>query len=134
MNPINRNTQFISNPKTIFLIDSFGALLTAILLYFIVRTFNEFFGLPREVTECLSCIALIFFIYSGSCYFFATQNLKLFLKIVCTANILYCALTFGIILYFYKSMTAFGIIYFSVEIVVIIGLVFLEVRAIRKHH
>ena len=53
--------KILPTPKNIFLLDSFGALLTTILLYFVLRNFNEFFGLSKDVFEYLSLLALIFF-------------------------------------------------------------------------
>lgn len=123
---------FLTKPKNVFLLDSFGALLTTILLYFILRNFNDFFGLPKEVFEYLSIIAFLFFIHSTIYYFLVKQNWKPFLKIICTANILYCILTFGILIYNYKSVSIFGILYFSGEIILILGLVFEEVKIVRK--
>lgn len=122
---------YLVKPKNIFLLDSFGALLTTLLLYFVLRNFNDFFGLSKDVLEYLSIIAFTFFVYSVSCYFLVKQNWKSFLKVICTANILYCILTVGIIICYYQSISMFGIVYFLGEITVIFGLVFLEIKAIR---
>ena len=122
----------IKKPKNIFLLDSFGALITSILLFFTLRNFNDFFGLSKDIFEYLSIIAFIFFIYSINCYFLVKQNWKSFLKIICTANILYCILTFGILIFNYESISIFGIIYFLAEIVVIIGLVVLEMKIVKS--
>lgn len=124
--------KFLKKPKNIFLLDSFGALLTTLLLYFVLRNFNDFFGLSKNVFKYLSIIAFALFIYSINCYFFVKQNWKLFLKIICIANILYCLLTLGFIIYCYKNISAFGIIYFLGEIIVISGIVFLEINTIKK--
>lgn len=124
--------KILLKPKNIFLVDSFGALLTSISLYFILRNFNAFFGLSKEIFEFLSIIAFAYFVYSISCYFLVKQNWKSFLKVICTANILYCALTFGILVYNYESVSIFGIIYFLVEITIIIGLVSLETKLIKS--
>lgn len=121
-----------TKPKKIFFLDTFGALLTSILLYFILRNFNDFFGLPKDIFEYLSIVAFIFFAYSISCYFLVKQNWKSFLKIICVANILYCLLTFGVILYNYKTISIYGTIYFLAEIAVIIGLVILEMKIIKS--
>ncbi len=123
---------YLTKPKNIFLLDSFGALLTSIILFFILRNFNDFFGLPKDIFEYLSIIAFAFFVYSLSYYFLVKQNWKPFLKIICTANILYCILTFGILIYNYESVSIFGIIYFLAEIVVITGLVILEMKIIKS--
>lgn len=124
---------FLKIPKNIFLIDCYGALLTTILLFSVIRTFNTFFGLSKTTLEYLSLLAFIFSIYSLTCFFLAKNNWKLYLKIICTANILYCILTFGIILYYYRSISIFGIVYFLGEIIIIIGIVILEIKSISKN-
>lgn len=124
--------KIILNPKNIFLLDSFGALLTTLLIYFVLRNFNDFFGLSKDVFECLSLIAFLFFIYSISCYFLVKQNWKSFLKIISIANILYCILTLSIVLYNYETISIYGIAYFLAEIAVIIGLVYFEMKFIKS--
>ena len=116
--------QFIKKPKNIFLIDGIGALLTALLLFFMLRNFNTFFGLSKSVLKDLSLLALVFSFYSISCYLLVNNNWKSFLKIICTANILYCLLTIGILFYHYDNITILGIAYFLGEIAIITGLVF----------
>lgn len=123
---------FITKPKSLFLLDGFGALLTTLLLFFVLRTFNDFFGLSKNTLEYLAALALVFSIYSVSCYFFVRTHWKSFLKIICTANILYCILTIGILFYHYQNISIFGIAYFLGEIAVIAGIVFLEIKAIKK--
>ncbi|ABQ07548.1 hypothetical protein SAMN05444146_2941 [Flavobacterium johnsoniae] len=124
--------KFLTKTRNIFLLDSLGALLTSILLYFILRNFNDYFGLSKDIFELLSIIAFIFFAYSISCYFLVKQNWRSFLKIICGANILYCLLTFGIILYNYETISIYRTIYFLAEIAVIIGLVILEMKIIKS--
>ncbi|SHM02216.1 hypothetical protein SAMN05444366_2085 [Flavobacterium saccharophilum] len=123
--------QFIAVPKNIFLIDAFGAILTAFLLFFVLKTFNTFLGLSKTTLEYLSLLAVIFSVYSFSCFFLIINNWKSYLKIICIANVFYCLLTIGIIIYYYQSISVFGIAYFFGEIVIIAGLVFLEIRTIR---
>ncbi|QOG04654.1 hypothetical protein [Flavobacterium sp. MDT1-60] len=123
--------QFIAEPKNIFLIDAFGAILTAFLLFFVLRTFNTYIGLSKTTLEYLSLIALTFSIYSFSCFFLVINNWKSYLIIICIANTFYCVLTFGIILY-YQSISLLGIAYFLGEVLIIAGLVFLEIKTIRS--
>ena len=124
--------QFIAKPKKVFLIDGFGALLTALLLFFVLRTFNTFFGLSKSTFEYLSLLALVFSVYSFCCFFLIASIWKPYLKIICSANILYCLLTFGIVLYYYQNISAFGIAYFLGEITVIFMIVFLEISIIKN--
>ena len=57
-------------PKNLFIIDSFGAILTAFFLFVIIRQFNFFFGLPKKEITYLSLIAFCYSIYSTSCLLF----------------------------------------------------------------
>lgn len=129
---MKENIQWLfTKPKNIFLLDGFGALLTTLLIFFVLRTFNDFFGLTKNTLEFLAALALVFSTYSVSCYFLVNSYWKSFLKIICTANILYCILTIGILFYNYQNISIFGIAYFLGEIAVISGIVFLEAKALR---
>jgi hypothetical protein len=121
-----------SNPKTLFLVDGLGALLTAFFLFTILRTFNEYFGMPQKIVTYLSFIAVIFSFYSISCFFLVKDNWHLFLRIISTANLLYCCLTMSLLIYYYQSLTILGITYFVAEISIICGLVLIELKMLRK--
>ena len=123
----------MGKPKNIFLVDSLGAFLTALLLFSILRTFNNHFGMPKITLTYLSIIALIFSFYSITCFFLLNDNWKSFLKIISIANLLYCALTFALLIYYHQSITLLGVVYFSGEILVICGLIFLELKICRKN-
>lgn len=121
------------SPKQIFLIDALGALLTCLLLILIQTKFNFHFGMPSNQLTILSIIAFVFFCYSISCFFLFSQiNWKRFLKIISSANLIYCGLTLFLLLYNYKNLTPFDWIYFLGEIAIIIYLVSLEIRVIRN--
>jgi hypothetical protein len=119
-----------NNPKTIFLIDGFGALLTAIILLAILMPFQDFFGMPKDILTFLSLIALAFAIYSFCCYFFLIGNWKPFLFGISIANFLYCCLTLGLVYFFYSELTVLGVGYFLAEVVVVMGLVLVEWKLI----
>lgn len=123
----------MGKPKNIFLVDGLGALLTALLLFLILRPFNNHFGMPKITLIYLSIIALIFAFYSITCFFLLIENWKPFLKIISIANLLYCALTFVLLIRYHQSITILGVAYFSGEILVICGLTFLELKICRKN-
>jgi hypothetical protein len=54
------------SPKNLFLLDSLGALLSAILLGVILVSFENAFGMPQKTLYTLSYTAIIFSIYSLS--------------------------------------------------------------------
>jgi hypothetical protein len=117
-------------PKRLFLIDSLGAFLTALLLFAILRTFSEYFGMPKSTPSILSIIALIFCVYSLYCFFLVNKNWHPFLRGIIIANLLYSCLTLGLIIYNYPRLTILGVTYFLLEIVVIYGLIFFEINVL----
>jgi len=121
-----------SNPKQLFLIDGFGALLTAFFLVVILAGFEDRFGMPRSVLYGLSLAVSIYAIYSFSCYFFLRSKWRPYLKAIAMANLLYCLITIALVFCFYQSLTILGLIYFFLEVIVICGLVIIEWRVAEK--
>jgi hypothetical protein len=122
--------KLIGNPKRIFLIDGLGAFFTAVSLTVIVAGFEPLFGMPRKVVYMLSLAACIYAVYSFCCSFFIRRQWQPYLKAIVIANILYCCVTTGLVLYFYQSLTALGVIYFLVEVIIIACLVRIELMAL----
>jgi hypothetical protein len=54
----------------IFLFDAGGAFLASFMLGVVLTNFQEHIGMPKEVLIPLAITALVFCIYSLSCYFF----------------------------------------------------------------
>lgn len=119
-------------PKRIFLIDGSGAVLTAFLLGVILTRFEANFGMPRKVLYPLSILACFYAFYSIGCYFFVGRNWRPFLKAIAMANLAYCCLTIGLVISLYPSLTVLGLTYFSGELIVIGGLIFIELLAVSK--
>ena len=115
-------------PKKMFLVDGFGAVLTAILMAAVIARFEAVFGLHPNIAYRLSGVAVIFMIYSFSCYFLVSDNWRPFLKGIAIVNGAYCCFTMGLILYYYQPLTALGVTYFLLEIMVVGGLAFFEWR------
>ena len=126
---INR---FIVNPKTLFLIDSIGAFLTALFLLLILKQFNEYFGMPTTELTRLSVIVICFCVYSTACFLFLKGRWAKFLTVIAFANLSYCTLTIGLIVKYYPILTIIGITYFLAEIVIICGLCYVEFNVASK--
>jgi len=126
----NRMRQVINSlilqPKKLFLIDGLGACLTTFFLLAILIPFEQFFGMPRPALIFLSVIALCYALFSFGCYYYITENWKPFLNIISIANLAYCFITAGFVIYFYSLLTTLGVTYFLLEISLICGLVTLE--------
>ena len=116
--------------KKLFLIDGLGAFLTAFFLFAILRTFNEYIGMPQAILTKLSIVAVLFCVYSIGCFFLVNKNWKPFLLAISIANLLYCCVTIGFIMYYYPQLTSLGLTYFLLELVVVCGLVFVELSAL----
>lgn len=116
----------VNKPKTLFLIDSLGAMLTTFLLFVVLRIFNKYIGMPETILVCLSVIAASFCIYSTVCFFFLKGNWIPFIKAIGYVNLLYCVLTIGLLILYHSTLTIFGIIYFLMEIAIICILVYIE--------
>lgn len=107
------------NPSKLFLVDSLGALLTGFLVGTVLTKHVDVFGMPVKPLNILSIIAFSFAIYSICCYFFIGNRWQPYLKLIAFANLLYCCLTIAFVIYYYSSITGFGFIYFTVELIVI---------------
>ena len=117
---------FATKPKKIFIVDSLGALLSAFIIIAMLLRYTDVFGMPKNSLFCLSIIAVIYATYSLCCYFFLDQNWRPYLKFIAFANLLYCCLTITFVTCSYASITTFGLIYFSVELIVIVCLATVE--------
>lgn len=124
--------RLIRNPKTLFLVDSLGALVTALILFAILKNFYNYFGMPQTLLAYLSMIAVVFCLYSMSCFILVKDNWQPFLRVISYANLLYCCLTLSLLVYYYQSITIFDVTYFIAEIISVCGLVFIELKAVRK--
>jgi hypothetical protein len=115
------------NPKKLFLIDGFGAILSAFLLGVVLVKFEEIFGIPTSVLYFLATIPIFFVIYDVFCY---QKHLKigLLLKGIAVLNILYCCISIGLISCHFSSITILGWTYIIVEIILVSFLAMIEFR------
>ena len=127
-------SRLIQSPKSLFLVDGIGAIITFFFLFAILRPFNEYFGMPVDILLLLSAIAAIFCLYSLTCYFLVSNNWRPFLMAISIGNLLYCCLTMGLVIYYFQSLTALGVTYFIAEIILLFGLVFVEQKAIVRSY
>lgn len=120
------------NPKTLFLIDGLGALLSAFLLGVILVQFEAYFGMPQQVLYFLAAIPCLFALYDFYCYFRVHKNRGPFLKIIALANLLYCCLSIGLVILHFPQLTPLGLIYFFLEFIIVIALAGMELKTAIK--
>jgi uncharacterized membrane protein YuzA (DUF378 family) len=112
--------------RQMFLLDGIGALLTAISPLALLAVFGNIFQMPVNILYVLSGIAALYALYSLSCYALPLNNRKPFLRGIMVANIAYCCLTLGLVLYYWSTLTGWGKVYFLGEIGIVLRVVFWE--------
>ncbi len=113
-------------PKSIFLLDAIGALVSFIFLYIILRKLIHLIGMPDDVLVFLAGFALGFFAYSLSCYIFVKSRHWRWLFVIIVANLLYCLLSLFYMFENYQSLTKLGVFYFSLEKLIVLYIVYVE--------
>ena len=121
------------NIKKLFLIDFLGAVLSAFLLGVVLVKYEDRIGLPTEILYLLAAIAVIFAIYSFICYLTFKDNGKPFLTAIAIANLLYCCFTICLMIYLREHISQLGLIYFLLEVSIILILVKFEFATAQKH-
>lgn len=119
--------------KRLFLIDGFGALVSALFLGVILVGLGAKIGMPKNVLYLLAVLPIFFAIYSFSCYFFLKAQSGPFLKGIAILNLLYSFLTIGLLFLYDHNLTFLGWTYFVVELMVLAVLIFLEFKASSKN-
>ncbi|NQZ75196.1 MAG: hypothetical protein HRT61_03650 [Ekhidna sp.] len=115
------------NKGNIFLVDGIGAATTALLLGLLLRNFEEFFGMPGDIVLVLCAVATVFACYSFFCHFKGVK-LKPYLIIIAIANSMYCLATLVLVILNQGRLSVFGLAYFLGEIIIVICLVFFELK------
>lgn len=118
--------------KPVFLFDASGALLSAVLLGIALPALRERIGMPVETLYLLAAIAVGFLVYSSCAYFLAGKKWAMMLKGIIIGNTAYAVLSAGLVVYHYPLLTKLGVGYFVLEILVLAGVVWLEVRALSR--
>ncbi|EOQ94841.1 hypothetical protein LEP1GSC195_0801 [Leptospira wolbachii serovar Codice str. CDC] len=119
---------FKNNPRYIFLLDGLGAILSAVLLAFVLPLFIDFLGMPLETLYTLSILPIVYAIYSLLCYFLNPFQWKFYLRVIASANFLYCLVTMVYLILNLDQTTIFGELYFVLEMLVIVSLATFEMK------
>lgn len=123
--------KLIHNPKFVFLFDAVGALLTCTLIGGLLVAYQSYIGLPFTWLYILASIAAVLTIYSSLCAVLIQKKWSPFLKIIITANTLYTCLTTTLIIIYSQELKSLGFAYFIGEILVLIGVIWLETKALK---
>lgn len=116
------------NSKNIFLLDGLGALVSASIMGLIIAQQVSFFGLPTNAAYFLAAFPCFFFIFSIYTHLNLPKDWISNLKMISIANLLYCFISIGVVFYHFETLTNIGIVYFVLEIIVVLMVVVLELR------
>jgi hypothetical protein len=120
-----------SNPRSVFLLDGCGAVVTAALLVFLLAPLERHFGMPVFVLRPLAYIAGAFALYSLGCFsLFPTlaARASALLTVIALANSLYCVATLVMLVAHRAHITALGVAYFIGESLIVGTIVALELK------
>jgi hypothetical protein len=117
--------------KKLFLLDGFGALLSAFLLGIVLVKLETYFGIPKQSLYFLAALPVLFALYDFYCYFKIEENLGKFLKGIAIVNILYCCLSIAFAFHHYQSITYLGWAYIIGEIIIVVAIAIVELRAVK---
>jgi hypothetical protein len=116
-----------TNKRLLFLLDGVGAMFSTIFLLYIA--FNEpIFGMPKTVLFKLIPVTAIFSFYSISCYYLKPPIIKPYLLLIAIANLLYCAVTFVLLIVHFNQLSVLGVAYFISEKLIVIPLAIFEIK------
>ncbi len=124
--------RWIQHPRNLFLLDSAGGFLTALLIGCVLTHWQEYIGIPMFVLYGLAGVGLFCCVYSFLCAMLVRSQWRRFLRIIVVINGAYCALTLGVLFYFRSQVTLVAMVYFLLEIAVIGGIVALELKAAQR--
>lgn len=119
--------------RKLLLLDALGASLSAVLLGLVLPAMEGRFGMPTATLHVLALIAAIFALHGSLGGVLGRDTPAKWLRRIAIANVLYCALTGVLVAWNYSMLTAYDLVYFPLEIALILALVYAEQRALAEH-
>lgn len=120
-----------TNPRSVFLLDGCGALLTGALLVLLLAPLEPYFGMPAFVLRPLAYVAAVFALYSLGCFALFPKlagRASILLTVIAIANSLYCVATLAMLVAHRAHITALGVAYFIGESLIVGMIVALELE------
>ena len=120
------------DPKMLFLIDGFGAILSAFLIGVLLVKFENYIGIPTSTLYFLATLPILFAAYDLYCFRKQNEKLGPYLKGIAIINLLYCFLSIGFAFYHSRTITNSGWTYIIVEILIVVTLAILEFEIAKR--
>jgi hypothetical protein len=93
-----------------------------------------YLAMTKKKLTYLSVIAVFFCIYSAACFLILKGGFTPFIRFIGIANLIYCALTIGLLIKYCPLMTIIWTTYFLIEIVIICGLSYVELNVAARNN
>lgn len=122
----------LPKPRTMFLLDGLGGLVTAGMLCVVLPSMHTMVGLSPQLLRTLGAIGAAYATYSLGCFALVGARWPRALAVLLVANVLYCAVSALVVRRHLDALTTLGIAYFALEIVAITALVGLELAVLRR--
>jgi FtsH-binding integral membrane protein len=119
------------SPRTLFLVDGVGALVTALVVGVVLPALGERIGMPRPVLRALALTAAVFAVYSLTCAATRPTRWPGYLRGIALANAGYCVVTAALLIRFNATLRVLDWLYFVGEIGVVCTLAAVELRVAR---
>lgn len=124
---------FSKKPNQILLVDGLGAVLTTLLLLFFVPFLDPNWVELTSFYKILPVISTFLAFNSLLAFFFFKTNWLIYLRFVALANIAYCLFSIFILIFDSNHVSILILTYFSLEILIVLFLVYLELNLISVH-
>lgn len=124
--------RLVENPKSLFIIDGLGALLSSFLLGVLLVHWQPIFGIPTATLYFLAAIPVGFAVFDAFAFCMAQENTTRLLRIIASLNLTYCLLSLALATQHATSITLWGWAYLGGEIMVVLVLAFLELRVAKS--
>ncbi len=118
--------------RSLFLIDAFGALLSFLLSGLVYPSFSSFFGIDSWIFKTFAMLALTFLIFDLTIYFKVFHIRKWMVETIIFFNLSYCVLN-ALLMWLLPNITNLGLVLLLVENLVIISIVFFEVKLFQSN-
>ena len=119
-------SRFEANPRQLFLVDGFGALISSFMLGIVLVKLESIFGIPSLVLYFLASFPILFALFDIYCYVQLNNSSVHYLKIISVLNLSYCCLSIGLALFHFEVITGLGLAYLALEILIVFALAFIE--------
>lgn len=119
-------------PEDALLLDGIGACVSAAALGLALPAVQERIGLPAALLQGLAAVAVVLAVSSFAGWVLAGDRAARWLRATIVANVCYCVLTSVLVALHLREIRPLGAAYFGGEVVVIVVLVGVEVRALSR--